>query len=183
MAQQTIEKYMLNPEEANVKLDSPGNPTSTGWKIVTPEAWKFRWCISDKIQQGGPELGQDYYDDPDWYWDMTKSLITDKILTEEEQKSNSGLAAASIEEYLERQPIVIRPYEMLLGVSGYDEHAIQFDVMTSAWGNLVNMEAQAGRSRAKTWIDGEKRFYLINSETGCRLLASGSACQIRPPRR
>jgi len=148
---------MLDPQEASVKLDTPGNPTTTGWSIVTPEAWKFRWSISDKIMQGGPALDQDYYEDPEWYWDLTKAMLMEKIIREEGEKTPSDLAAVAIERYLEGQTITIRPYEMLLGCSGYDQHTIAWDVTSAAWASLERMAEVAGRDGAKAWIEGKKR--------------------------
>ena len=42
--------YALDPAKVGVSLDSPGNPTSQGWRVVTPAMWKFRFDVADKAQ-------------------------------------------------------------------------------------------------------------------------------------
>jgi hypothetical protein len=60
------EEYLLDPEKVGVKLDEPGHPTSKAWALVTPEMWKFRFSVTDKIGVDEP----DYFADKEAYTDM-----------------------------------------------------------------------------------------------------------------
>ena len=143
--------YSFNPEEAGVVLDTPGNPTSQGWSVVTPEMWKFRWSIADKIQVGEP----DFYGDPDWYLDVTKNLIMEDIRQKNPGMSISELAATATEKYLEQQIITIRPYDMLLGLPFSDQHGIVWDALSNPWMNLERAR-ELTTNKIKAWKNGEK---------------------------
>lgn len=104
--------YLLDPSVAGVTLGASGMPTEEGWKSVTPEMWKFRWAVADKVQV----LEPDYYRDKDWYVDCTKADILAELLERNPSISPADLAADAIVKYLDTQKIKIRPYEMLLGM-------------------------------------------------------------------
>ncbi len=143
--------YLFKPEEAGVILDAPGNPTSRGWSVVTPEMWKFRWNISDKIQVSEP----DYYGDPDWYFDVTKNLIMNDIFEANPDISLSNLSAASLEQYLEEQQILIRPHDMLIGLPCNDQHAIIWDALSVSWTNL-EIANNVTTNKIKAWKNTKK---------------------------
>jgi len=146
-----MSEYLLDPEEAGVKLDTVGNPTSTGWKLVTPEMWKFRWSLADKIQVQEPE----FYADPEWYIDVTKNLIMQDVMAKHPDWSMSAIAAESLSQYLDDVKLIIRPYDMLLGLPFSDEHGIIWDALSCPWMNIERcMELTTGR--IKIWKNGEK---------------------------
>ncbi|MCD6562243.1 MAG: hypothetical protein J7L16_10885 [Deltaproteobacteria bacterium] len=144
-------EYLFDPEEAGVKLDTVGNPTSTGWKIVTPEMWKFRWSVADKIQVADP----DFYSDSDWYIDVTKNLIMIDLRKTNPDISLADLAAQSLEQYLEEEKIVIRPYDMLIGLPFSDEHGIVWDALSYPWMNLARAR-ELTTGHIKAWKNGER---------------------------
>ena len=67
--------YQLDPASVGVTLGAPGMPTREGWNWVTPEMWKLRWSVADKIMV----LEPDYYKDRDWYLD-TQVITIRQIL-------------------------------------------------------------------------------------------------------
>ena len=144
-------EYLLDPEEAGVELDTVGNPTSTGWKLVTPEMWKFRWSIADKIQTGDP----DFYADPEWYLDVTKNLIMEDVREANPDMSMAVLAATALEKYLDEKKLIIRPYDMLLGLPFNDEHGIAWDALSNPWMNLARC-MELTTDKVKVWKNGEK---------------------------
>jgi len=125
-------EYIWDPKEAGVELGKSGQPTSKGWSIVTPEMWKFRWSIADKVQVPAPE----YYSDPDAYIDMTKSIVMKEVLDENPKLPKAIYSATVTERLLDRQNIKLRPYEMIIGMVANDQHGILFDAMNEAWGNI-----------------------------------------------
>jgi len=146
-----MSEYLLDPEEAGVKLDTVGNPTSTGWKLVTPEMWKFRWSLADKIQVQEPE----FYADPEWYIDVTKNLIMQDVREENPDMSKAVVAATALDRYLAQQKLIIRPYDMLLGLPFSDEHGIVWDALSNPWMNLARC-MELTTDRVKVWKNGEK---------------------------
>jgi len=147
----TENSYLLDPKEAGVTLNAPGNPTSKGWEMVTPEMWQFRWSMADKIQVTEP----DYYADPDWYLDVTKNIIMEDIRKKNPEISMAELAATSLEKYLEQQKLTIRPHDMLLGLPFSDEHGIVWDALSNPWMNLARAR-ELTTGRIKTWKDGQR---------------------------
>jgi len=147
----TENSYLLDPKEAGVTLNAPGNPTSKGWEMVTPEMWQFRWSMADKIQVTEP----DYYADPDWYLDVTKNIIMEDIRKKNPEISMAELAATSLEKYLEQQKLTIRPHDMLLGLPFSDQHGIVWDALSNPWMNLARAR-ELTTGRIKTWKDGQR---------------------------
>lgn len=147
--------YQLDPVKANVTLGASGMPTAEGWSYVTPEAWKFRWSVADKIQV----LEPDYYRDKDWYIDCTKADMLAALLEKNPDTLPADLAADALIEYLDAQDINIRPYEMLAGMSCNDQHGITFDVMGQPWPALLRARELAGNDKVCVW-EGDKRVAL-----------------------
>lgn len=147
-----VKEYLLDPASVGIELDTAGNPTSEGWKWVTPEMWKFRWNVADKVMVDEPL----FFKDTDWYVDVTKSVMLARLWEKEPGMHMAEAIARMLEEYFEKQDIVIRPYDMLIGSHGGDEHAVQNDVITESWGILQVAQAQAGKERIRMWEDGKK---------------------------
>ena len=143
--------YLLDPKEAGVVLETSGNPTNRGWAVVTPEMWKFRWSVADKIQVGDPE----FYADPEWYIDVTKNLMMDDIRVANPDMNLPDLAASSLEQYLKETKITIRPYDMLLGLPFSDQHGIVWDALSNPWMNLTRAR-ELTTDKIKAWKNGEK---------------------------
>ena len=144
-------EYLLDPEEVGVELNKVGHPTSKGWSIVTPEMWKFRWSIADKVQIAAPQ----YYSDPDAYVDMTKSIVMKEVLDENLNLTKAIYSATVTERILDKLNISIRPYEMMIGLIANDEHAILFDAMNEAWGNISEAFEKVPE-KLWYWKDGKK---------------------------
>ncbi|RLA99344.1 MAG: hypothetical protein DRG83_13165, partial [Deltaproteobacteria bacterium] len=144
-------KYMLDPEEAGVKLDAPSNPTSKGWEIVTPEMWKFRFSVADKISVDEP----DYFYDKEAYTDMTPFMVMKEVVDENPNEPLAILVAKTYERVLDNMPIKIRPYEMVIGLYSGDEHGMPGDPQKQNW---VQIEAHFKKApeRMLYWKDGKK---------------------------
>lgn len=144
-------KYMLDPEEAGVKLDAPNNPTSKGWEIVTPEMWKFRFSVADKIGVDEP----DYFYDKEAYTDMTPFMVMKEVVDENPNEPVAILVAKTYERVLDNMPIKIRPYEMVIGLYSGDEHGMPGDPQKQNWAQI---EAHFKRAPEKMlyWKDGKK---------------------------
>jgi len=145
-------EYIWDPKEAGVELGKSGQPTSKGWSVVTPEMWKFRWSVADKVQVAAPE----YYSDHEAYIDMTKSMVMKEVLDENLGLSRAAYSATVTERILDQQNIVIRPYEMIIGLLANDQHAILFDPMNEAWGNIAEAFDTA-EDKIWYWKDGKKK--------------------------
>lgn len=143
--------YLLDPEEAGVVLEAPGNPTKKGWEVVTPGMWNFRWNVADKIQV----LEPDFYADPDWYVDVTKNLMMEDIREKNPDMDLPMLAATVLDEYLKQQKITIRPYDMLLGLPFSDEHGVVWDALSNPWPALMRAK-ELTTGKIKVWKNGEK---------------------------
>jgi len=115
------QEYLLSPDEAGVQLDSPCNPTKTGWQVVTPESWEFRKTIADKTQT------MDGFFDPGWYLDCSKAKIVMDVYEKNLGLAESTLYAMVLERFLEEQNIIIRPNELLVGYPGNDQHGILYE--------------------------------------------------------
>jgi len=143
---------MLDPESALAggKLDTQGQPTSKGWNIVTPEMWKFRFSVADKQQVVAP----DYFIDADAYCDMTQAVEMKNLYEKDPDTPIALLVAKTFERVLDKQPIVIRPYEMVVGLYSGDEHGMPVDPQKQNW---VQMEAAYSKApgRMKYWKDGK----------------------------
>ena len=146
MAQQ-----LLDPASVGVTLNAPGQPTTKGWEVVTPEMWEHRWSCFDKIQLPEP----DFFSDPDWYVDVTVSLIKARIWEKNPEISPAELSTQGLEEYLDKQCILIRPYDMLIGAESSDGHAILWDVVSYPWMNLM-AAWMLNKDRVYYWEDGKK---------------------------
>ena len=144
-----IKEYALDPKEVGVTLDVPGNPTSRGWEVVTPEAWRFRWSVADKAMAIAP----DYFRDKDWYCDLTKVKAFMEIHEENLSLHPAELSVTVLERYLESQHIHIRPYELLLGNTCGDGHGILFDPTCELW-MLAQQAYKLGR--CMVWENGKK---------------------------
>ena len=159
----TAEKeYLFDPEEAGVVLDTSGNPTSKGWELVTPGGWEFRWSVGDKIMvpdPGDPALPSDhpgFYQDREWYIDVTRDLIYWQVRQEDPNGSIVSAVAETIKRYLEQIDTRIRPHEALAGVAFNDEHGIRFSVQSHPYTGLLRCKELAGRERICTWTGNEK---------------------------
>ena len=142
------ETYLLSPEEAGVKLNQTANPTSTGWKVVTPESWHFRTQqIADKA------LTVEGYVDVDTYMDCTKAKIIAEVFEEDPMRRPSEVMALADERYLDSQHIVIRPNELFVGNWGNDEHAMLFDPLSHIFHYYVEFYENG---KAYYWENGEK---------------------------
>ena len=161
MSKTEEKKYMLDPEEAGVVLDTSGNPTSKGWEVVTPGTWKFRWNFADKVQVGGPgdsDVAEysHYFRDPEWYVDVTKELVSWEVWKEDPNRSLVNLSAEATTRYLDDMNLVVRPYETLLGGGFNDEHAIRWSSTAHSTITLERAAAQAGKDKICTWTGGKK---------------------------
>ena len=144
--------YALDPVKAGVSLDTSGNPTSQGWKVVTPEMWKFRFDVADKAQTTAP----DYYRDKEWYMDVTKANFLAEIYESNPDIHPAELNAEAVCRYLDTQQITIRANDHLLGGICSDTHGIHFDPLGYPWTSLVNCKAEAGNERVIAWEGNEK---------------------------
>ena len=141
------EKYLVDPKEAGFTLNTGGCPTDTGWKVVTPETWDFRTRICDKIQ-----TVEGYYD-PEWYMDCTKAKITIEVNKEQAGTSPAQFSAEILKRYLEKQNIVIRPNEIVVGNWGSDPHAIPFEPRYDVWRTYLEFYDDG---HAFHYVDGKK---------------------------
>ena len=114
-------EYLLDPEEAGVKLDVPGEPTSKGWAVVTPEMWKFRFSVADKINVDEPA----YYADLDAYIDMGPFFAVKKVYEESPNLPTAVLVASAFARILDEQHLKVRPYEMIVGLYAGEVAGIQ----------------------------------------------------------
>ncbi len=126
-------EYLLDPEEAGVKLDTPGEPTSKAWAVVTPEMWKFRFSVADKIQVDEP----DYFADKDAYTDMGPFMAMKEACDENPEATVARIVAVAFAKSLDRQRLPIRPYEMVIGLYSSDEHGMPGDPQKQNWQQLV----------------------------------------------
>jgi pyruvate-formate lyase len=147
--------YLMDPASVGVTLGTPGMPTEQGWKWVTPEMWKFRWGVADKIMV----LEPDYYKDRDWYVDTTKADILSEMYAGNPNMHPADLAADALIRYLDNQRIDIRPYDYLLGLHSSDPHGILFDPLGQPWTQFAAARDLAGKERICRW-DGDKKVVL-----------------------
>jgi pyruvate-formate lyase len=147
--------YLMDPASAGVTLGAPGMPTEQGWKFVTPEMWKFRWGVADKIMVIEP----DYYKDRDWYVDTTKADIVSEMYAGNPNMHPADLAADALIRYLDNQRIDIRPYDYLLGLHSSDPHGILYDPLCQPWTQFVEARELTGKERICRW-DGDKKVVL-----------------------
>ncbi|MFZ3209429.1 MAG: pyruvate formate lyase family protein [Geobacteraceae bacterium] len=145
-------KYLLDPSSVGVTLGTPGMPTEEGWKWVTPEMWKFRWGVADKVQIEAPAC----LSDKDWYLDMTKSSILAEIYERNSNIHPADLQADALVKYLDTQRITIRPYDNLLGLGTGDEHGVPFDVLGQTWNMVARAREMAGKEKVCIW-EGSKK--------------------------
>jgi pyruvate-formate lyase len=162
--------YLLDPVSAGVTLGASGMPTEEGWKWVTPEMWKFRWSVADKIQVADP----DFYKDSAWYVDCTRANMVAEQVEKNPNVLPADLAADTVVKYLDTQNIKIRPYESLLGLAGNDEHAIVFDLMGHPWGALTRAIELAGKEKVSVWENGKRN--VINDKQLQRLEKVAGSC-------
>lgn len=131
MATSLAEKrqFLTDPAEAGVSLKpQAGNPTETGWAVVTPRTWHFRKNqICDKVQQVGG------YGDPEWWIDMTKAMYMVDAWEANPNISPADLAAIAYTQAVDNQNIVIRPNEILVGNSANDNHGIVCCPIETPW--------------------------------------------------
>jgi pyruvate-formate lyase len=144
-------KYMFDPEAAGVSLNKQGQPTDKGWELVTPEMWKFRFSVADKIQVDVP----DYFADKDAYVDMTPFIVFKEIIEANPNEPLAILVAKTYEKLLDTMPMKIRPYEMVIGLYSGDEHGMPGDTQKQNW---VQLEAafKNAPERMIYWKDGKK---------------------------
>lgn len=117
-----IQAYLVDPEKAGMTLNKAGQPTETGWKVVTPQTWFFRNNhVADKIQQ------VEGYFDQKWWLDCTKAKAVVDIYNANPELGESDLSALVDDYMFETQNIVFRPNEVFIGHWGNDEHAICLD--------------------------------------------------------
>ena len=145
------EKYMLDPESAGVKLDMPGEPTSKGWAVVTPEMWKFRFSVADKIQVDAPE----YFADAEAYTDMTPFFAMKEVYDGNPNLPMAILVASAFAKCLDEQPVKVRPYEMVIGLYSGDQHGMPGDPQKQNW-QQVEAAFKNAPERMKYWKDGKK---------------------------
>jgi pyruvate-formate lyase len=142
--------YLLDPGSVGVTLGTPGMPTQEGWETVTPEMWKFRWNVADKIMVSEPA----YYQDKDWYIDATRPDLTAALYEKDPTISPADLAATALAKYLDSQRITIRPYDMLLGCHSSDRHAVLYDPLAQPWPLFVRAKELTGK--VYVWENGNK---------------------------
>ena len=144
--------YRLDPAKAGVSLDTPGNPTKGGWKVVIPAMWKFRFEVDDKAQTTEP----DFYRDKEWYLDVTKADYLAEIYEENPDIHPADLNAESLCQYLDSQQITLRPNDHLLGGICSDTHGIHFDPLGYPRTTQVRCQEKAGNERVIAW-EGDKK--------------------------
>jgi len=144
-------KYVFDPEKAGVSLNKQGQPTSKAWEIVTPEMWKFRFSVADKINVDEP----DYFADRDAYVDMTPFIKMKEVIDENPDLPVAILVGSAFAKSLDEQHLTIRPYEMILGLYSGDEHGMPGDPQKQNW---VQVEAafKNAPERLIYWKDGKK---------------------------
>jgi pyruvate-formate lyase len=151
--------YLLDPSIVDVSLDTPGMPTSEGWKWVTPEMWKFRWSVADKIQIEAPE----FFKDTDWYLDATKADFLAEVYERNPNIHPSDLQADALAQYLDTQRITIRPYDHLLGQLCSDPHGVIYDPLGQPWQHIVRCQERAGKEKVCVW-EGDKKVALDDAK-------------------
>jgi pyruvate-formate lyase len=147
--------YQLDPVAVGVTLGAPGMPTAEGWKWVTPEMWKFRWSMADKIMV----LEPDYYKDRDWYIDATKGDILAELYASDPNMNPADLSAESFIRYLDNQVITIRPYDYLLGLHCSDQHGVIYDPLVQPWTQFMRARDLGGKDRICVW-QGDKKVAM-----------------------
>lgn len=152
-------QYLLDPSAVDVNLGAAGMPTKEGWKWVTPQMWKFRWDVADKIQV----LEPDFYKDKDWYIDATKANMLAELYESNPQMHPSDLASDALVSYLDDQQITFRPYDRLLGMHSSNPHGITFDPLGSPWTQFANARERAGKERVCVW-QGDKQTPLDDEQ-------------------
>ena len=145
------EKYLLDPEAVGVKLDMSGEPTSKGWAVVTPEMWKFRFSVADKINVDPP----DYFADKEAYVDMTPFLAMKEVYDENPSLPMAILVASGFAKCLDEQHLKVRPYEMVVGLYSGDEHGMPGDPQKQNWQQLIAAFKNVPE-RMQYWKDGKK---------------------------
>ncbi len=155
----STQTYLLDPAKAGVSLDTPGNPTAEGWKIVTPEMWKFRFEVHDKAMTQAP----DFFRDKDWYLDATKADILAKVYEGNPDIHPADLQAEALGQYLDTQQINIRPNDHLLGGICSDTHGIHFDPLGYPWTSLLRCQSEAGKEKVIVW-EGDKKVVLSDEK-------------------
>ena len=142
-------EYLVDPGEAKMTLGAAGQPTETGWKVVTPRTWHFRnHQIADKTQ-----LVEGYWD-KDWWLDCTKAKAVVEIYDANPALSESELSALVDEYMFDNQNIVFRPNEVFVGHWGNDEHAICLDPRYDLFQTLQEMHEI--EQKTYIWENGQK---------------------------
>jgi len=152
VAKQPETGYQLDPASVGVTLGTPGMPTREGWNWVTPEMWKFRWAVADKIMV----LEPDWYKDKDWYIDATKAFTLAEVFESDPNMHPAEMAAEALERYLKIQKITIRPYDMLIGLHSSDQHGIIYDPVVEPWFECTRARDLAGKEKLCVWEGGKK---------------------------
>ena len=145
------EKFRLDPKSVGVKLDEPGQPTSRAWTIVTPEMWKFRFSVSDKINVDPP----DYFLDKEAYVDMTPFMAMKDVCDQNPELPVAILTGMAYAKSLDAQHLKVRPYEMIVGLYSGDEHGMPGDPQKQNWQQLLAAFKNAPE-RMLYWKDGKK---------------------------
>lgn len=151
--------HLMDPVEAGVQLGLAGMPTEQGWKCVTPEMWKFRWEVADKIQTAEP----DFFKDKEWYIDATKASILTDLYESNPDMHPSDLAADALVNYLDTQQLAFRPYDMLLGLHSSDQHGILFDLLGQPWTQFARARHLAGKEKICIW-KGDKKVVVDDAQ-------------------
>ncbi len=155
--------FHMDPVEAGVNLECSGMPTTKGWEQVTPEMWKFRWSVADKIQTAEP----DFFKDKDWYIDATKASLLTDLYESNPDMHPSDLAADALVNYLDGQKLTFRPYDMLLGLHSSDQHGILFDLLGQPWTQFARARELAGNEKICIW-EGDQKV-VVDDEHYARL--------------
>ena len=145
------EKFRLDPKSVGVKLDEPGQPTSRAWTFVTPEMWKFRFSVADKINVDPP----DYYADKEAYVDMTPFMALKDVCDQNPELPVAILTGMAYAKSLDEQHLKVRPYEMIVGLYSGDEHGMPGDPQKQNWQQLLATFKNVPE-KMLYWKDGKK---------------------------
>lgn len=100
--------------------------TPKGWSIVTPQVWYFRMNqLADKVQT------VEGYADVDAWIDCTRALYMAELWEEDPGITPAMLNAKANAKTIDNWNVVIRPNEVVVGLSANDEHGIMFDPIES----------------------------------------------------
>ena len=147
--------YALDPAKAGVSLDTSGNPTSAGWKVVTPAMWDFRNHLADKGQTAAPK----FYLDQEWYMDVTKADILAQLYEENPDIHPADLQSKALSRYLDSQIITVRPNDHLLGGICSDIHGLHYDPLGYPWTTIERCKMEAGDEKVVIWEGDQKKTF------------------------